>query len=274
MATKLSGPTTANNGAGIAPADGRVHTGRMRGSSLPPDLDGVFARLRRGPLVVVVRPDVRDAIEALGLDRSPVPPAGAARPGGGRGGAWIASLPPVGEAVVRPGRRGGWFGRLVRSRYFVGDRFVDELFLTERLRRRGAPVPEPLAAVRRERRPGYETWLVTRRIPGAVPVAEGLADAPADRVPGLLEAAGRAVGRLHRAGGDHADLNAWNLLVADDEAWVVDLDRGQLRPAPLAPGRAAADMTRLRRSFAKLGLIEALAAWPAFERGYASAPDA
>ena len=55
---------------------------------------------------------------------------------------------------------------------------------------------------------------------------------------------------------------------------IVDLDRGRLRPAPLAPARAAANLARLRRSFAKLGLAEALAAWPAFERGYASALDA
>lgn len=273
MATKLSGPTTGNNVAGIARAGGRLHTGRMPGSRLPPDLDA-FERRRTGPCVVVVRADVREAIEALGLDRSPAPPAGAASPDGGRGGAWIASLPAGGEIVIRPGRRGGWFGRWIRSRYFIGDRFVDELILTERLRRRGAPVPEPLAAVRRARPPGYETWLVTRRIPGAVPAAEAWAAAPEGRLPDLLDAAGRAVGRLHAAGGEHADLNAWNVLVGDDRAWIVDLDRGGLRPAPLARARATANLARLRRSLVKLELTGALAAWPAFECGYASVLEA
>lgn len=274
MATKLSDPTTGNNVAGIARAIGRLHTGRMPGSRLPSDLDDAFERVRTGPHVFVVRSDVREALEALGLDRSPAPPTGAASPGGGRGGAWIAPLPMGGEIVIRPGRRGGWFGRWIRSRYFLGDRFVDELILTERLRRRGAPVPEPLAAVRRGRRPGYETWLVTRRIPGVVPAAEAWATAPEGRLPDRLEAAGRAVGRLHAAGGEHADLNAWNILVGDDDAWIVDLDRGRLRPAPLARAGAAANLARLRRSLAKLGLAEALEAWPAFERGYASVLDA
>lgn len=250
----------------------------MRRSTLPPDLDGVFERLRCGPRIVVVRSEVREALEALGLDRSPAPTAGAAIPAGGRGGAWIVSLPTGGEAVVRPGRRGGWFGRLVRSRYFVGDRFVQELILTERLRRRGAPVPEPLAAVRHEHRPGYATWLVTRRIPGTVPAAEALAAAPADRMDVLLEAAGRGVGRLHRAGADHADLNAWNVLLRCDgerpDAWIVDLDGARLQAGALGPRRAAANLARLRRSLAKLALSGALAAWPAFERGYTSAPEA
>lgn len=274
MATKLSDPTTGNNVAGIARAIGRLHTGRMPGSRLPSDLDDAFERVRTGPHVFVVRGDVREVLEELGLDRSPAPPTGAASPGGGRGGAWIAPLPMGGEIVIRPGRRGGWFGRWIRSRYFLGDRFVDELILTERLRRRGAPVPEPLAAVRRGRRPGYETWLVTRRIPGVVPAAAAWATAPEGRLPDRLEAAGRAVGRLHAAGGEHADLNAWNILVGDDDAWIVDLDRGRLRPAPLARARAAANLARLRRSLAKLGLAYALEAWPAFERGYASVLDA
>lgn len=246
-------------------------------TTVPADLADAF-ELRRAPgRIALVRLGFGPAFDALGLLASPradQPPHATA---GGRGGAWIADAGPEGEIVVRPGRRGGWAGKLVRARYFAGDRFLEELVLTERLRRRGAPVPKPLAAVRRQRRVGYETWLATRRIPGATPGADVLAAAPMDRLPDLLRAMGRAVSALHRAGGDHADLNAWNVLIAADaagsaepRAFVVDLDRGRLRPAPLGGRRARANLARLRRSLRKLGLADALAAWAEFERGYAS----
>jgi 3-deoxy-D-manno-octulosonic acid kinase len=243
----------------------------MSAAPMPPDLADTFESVRRGRTSAIVRIDFRPGFEALGLDRSPHPPDDAEPTKGGRGEAWIASLPTGDEAVVRPGRRGGWFGRLVRRRYFLGDRFVAELVLTERLRRRGAPVPMPLAAVRRERRVGYETWMITRRIPAARPAAELLGAGPEAQRASRLETLGYAVGRLHAAGGDHADLNAWNVLLDGDDAYVVDLDRGRLRTAPLDPGRAAANLSRLRRSLERLGLDDALAAWSAFERGYAAA---
>ena len=242
-------------------------------STVPADLTGAF-ELRRAPArVALVRSDFGPTFEALGLLGSPASDPRAPPTVGGRGGAWIADAGGPGEIVIRPGRRGGWFGKLVRARYFAGDRFLDELVLTERLRRRGAPVPDPLAAVRRQRRVGYETWLITRRIPGAVPAADLLAGAPAERLPDLLRAMGRAVAALHGAGGDHADLNAWNVLIAGSDeprAHVVDLDRGRLRSAPLGATRAAANLARLRRSLGRLGLVDALAAWTEFESGYAS----
>jgi 3-deoxy-D-manno-octulosonic acid kinase len=250
-------------------------------TTVPADLADAF-ELRRGPgRVALVRSDFAPAFEALGLLASPVADEGARSTAGGRGGAWIADPGSGGDIVIRPGRRGGWPGRFIRARYFADDRFLEELVLTERLHRRGAPVPVPLAAVRRQRSIGYETWLATRRIPGASPAADTLATAPADRLPGLLHAMGRAVCALHRAGGDHADLNAWNVLIADavagagePRAYVVDLDRGRLRPAPLAARRARANLARLRRSLRKRGLAAALAAWPELERGYASAEGA
>lgn len=248
-------------------------------TGVPPDLADEFELRRRDRSVALVRSDFAAAFDELGLLESPEPGGVRRAPAGGRGGAWIAAPEGGEEAVVRPGRRGGWIARFNRSRYFAGDRFLDELVLTERLRRRGAPVPRPLAAVRRDHRIGYETWLATRHLPGTAPAARLIAAASADRLPALLHAVGRAVRALHEAGGDHADLNAWNVLIAAGEtsapeAWIVDLDRGRISPRPLTGRRARANLARLRRSFVKLGLASALEAWPALERGYASAPDA
>ncbi|HSM09861.1 MAG TPA: lipopolysaccharide kinase InaA family protein [Gemmatimonadota bacterium] len=254
-------------------------------TTVPSDLADSFELRRMPGRVALVRSDFGPAFEALGLLASPGAPTAATEPArataGGRGGARIVDAGAGDEIVVRPGRRGGWFGKLVRSRYFAGDRFTDELILTERLRRRGAPVPEPLAAVRQQRRVGYETWLATRRIPGAEPAAVTLAATPAERLAGPLRAMGRAVRALHDAGGDHADLNAWNVLITpagagsgEARAHVVDLDRGHLRPAPLGARRVESNFARLRRSLRKLELDHVLAAWPEFERGYASGASA
>ena len=59
------------------------------------------------------------------------------------------------------------------------------------------------------------------------------------------------IARIHRAGLDHADLNAHNLLFEDGgRGWVIDLDRSQLR-IPATPWREA-NLARLERSLLKL----------------------
>ena len=65
------------------------------------------------------------------------------------------------------------------------------------------------------------------------------------------EEAGRLIARSHRAGLDHADLNAHNLLFnAAGQGWVIDLDRGELRIP--ATGWRERNLARLRRSVLKL----------------------
>ena len=65
------------------------------------------------------------------------------------------------------------------------------------------------------------------------------------------EEAGRLIARSHRAGLDHADLNAHNLLFdPGGNGWVIDLDRGQLRIP--ASGWRQRNLKRLHRSLLKL----------------------
>ncbi len=195
---------------------------------------------------------------------------------GGRGGVRIVTAGALGEAVVRPYRRGGFVEKINRRRYFVGDRAFSEFVSTHRLRRRGAPVPEALAAVQSAMRPGYEACLVTRRIPKAPPAAVILAAASESSRVRVLESMGRAIRLLHEAGGVHADLNAHNILVSEEgegPAFVIDLDRVAVQTGPAPERRARANLQRLRRSFLKLGLDEALAEWDQLEQGYSAPPD-
>lgn len=167
---------------------------------------------------------------------------------GGRGAAWFVDA-PFGAMVLRHYRRGGLVAHVSRDRYWWNGearvRGVAEFRLLREAARRGVPVPAALATLYLRRGAHYRAAILIERIPGARTLAE-LAiggDAPwAD--------AGRLVARMHRAGLDHADLNADNILIdARGQAHVIDLDRGRLR----APGEGWRrwNLARLHRSLLK-----------------------
>jgi len=170
---------------------------------------------------------------------------------GGRGSAWFIASGSR-QWVLRHYRRGGWIARVSLDRYvWMGEarvRAFAEWLLLDALTRRGLPVPTPVAA--RYQRTGwvYRCDLITQRIEDAKPLSAALA------LEALPEARWRAVGaaiaRLHRAGVDHADLNAHNILIGVNGAvTVIDFDRGRLRP----PGAwSSRNLQRLQRSLAKV----------------------
>lgn len=258
------------------------------GVQLPEWMAAEYAVIHAGRTTAVVRNDFIDSFHGSRLvdcARAPVlslPEADDTSEGGrlpipgGRGGVRVVPAGPLGEAVVRPYRRGGWVEKLNRRRYFAGDRAFSELVATRRLHRRGAPVPEALAAIQTRVHPGYEACFVTRRIPKTLPAASVLSGAAPTGLAGMLESIGRAIRALHDAGGVHADLNAFNILLrreGEGRAFVIDLDRARVLAGPVPARRARENLQRLRRSFLKIGLDQALAEWHELERGYATAPD-
>lgn len=168
---------------------------------------------------------------------------------GGRGAAWFIDA-PGGQLVLRHYRRGGVAARFSREGYvWQGEsrvRSLREFRLARELLRRGVPVPVPVAAVYERDGMRYRAALLMERLPGVRTLAElaSQGDAP-------WETAGRLVAQAHRAGLDHADLNASNLLF--DKAgngWVIDLDRGVLRAG--GGGWRQRNLDRLKRSLLKL----------------------
>lgn len=246
-------------------------------SPIPDWLDDRFVARRSGAVTAAVRDDFREYFDRYDLmqaaDRPPEAPgvgtSGGEASGAGRGVVYHLPVGKLGQAVLRPYRRGGLVRHLVERRYFLGDRAFDELTLTERLRRLDLPVPEPLAAVQRSLSPGYRAALVTRRIPGVDPLP-ALLEAGSRDADGLMAAAGRTVGRMHREGAWHADLNAFNLLAdpTGGPVHVVDFDRGRFFEDAVTGFFARSNRKRLRKSLEKLGLDEARSAWPAFEEAY------
>jgi 3-deoxy-D-manno-octulosonic acid kinase len=176
-----------------------------------------------------------------------------ARPvaGSGRGGAWFVDAP--GRALVlRHYLRGGkvaafnrdwhlWRG-MARSRSFAEFRLLHEL------RAHGLPVPAPVAACYWRSGMGYHAAILLVRIEGVRSLAER---AQTDGRDAPWEEAGRLVARMHRAGVDHADLNAHNLLFGNEgRGWIIDFDRARVRIP--ATGWRELNLRRLARSLEKI----------------------
>ena len=171
--------------------------------------------------------------------------------GSGRGGAWFIDA-SHGPCVLRQYLRGGLVGRFNRDLHlWRGTRRVRsfvEFRLLRELLRRGLPVPEPIAASYLRRGLTYRAWILLERLPDVRSLADLVAESPADAP---WEQTGRLIARFHRAGLDHADLNAHNILFDSlGKGWFIDLDRGQLR-IPETRWRER-NLARLERSLLKL----------------------
>jgi len=171
---------------------------------------------------------------------------------GGRGGtSFIAA--PIGQCVLRHYRRGGMVARVMGDRYlWTGaerTRGFAEFRLLAALHERGLHVPAPVAARFERQGVHYRADLITRRIEHAETLAQLLALERCDAA--VAARVGAALAQFHDAGAYHADLNAHNLLLDSGAVWVIDFDRGELRP----PARAwqLANLARLKRSLIKLG---------------------
>ena len=170
---------------------------------------------------------------------------------GGRGGAWFVDA-PFGQAVLRRYLRGGLMAKLSHDRYVwhgaTRTRSFAEFRLSRALIERGVPVPPPLAAMYRREGLFYRCAILVARLPDVHTLADR-ASVAGDGAP--WEEAGRLVARAHRAGLDHADLNAHNLMFDSlGQGWVIDLDRGRM--VIPATGWREANLARLKRSLLKL----------------------
>jgi 3-deoxy-D-manno-octulosonic acid kinase len=199
----------------------------------------------------------------------------------GRGSAWFVAT--GGGWVLRHSRRGGWMARLSQDGYFwAGEsrvRTFAEFRLLAELASRGLPVPVPIAARYERRGLLYRCDLITQRIVDARPLSAVLMLAPLDEHG--WRHVGAALGRLHGAGADHADLNAHNILLdGTGKVSVIDFDRGKLRTPsdPRRPvGWAARNLSRLRRSLMKISRDlpperSSAATWQWLLAGYTEAP--
>jgi 3-deoxy-D-manno-octulosonic acid kinase len=176
--------------------------------------------------------------------------AQAVRGQGGRGAAWFVRG-AFGDGVLRHYRRGGWMARLSDDGFlWRGEGRVRSLLeyrLLAQLRGLGLPVPAPIAACYRHGGGRYRAAIIVERIAGAEAFAARVAAAGAAAP---WSDVGREVGRCHRLGAHHADLNANNLLLDPAGAvFLIDWDKGRLEAASGHWCRSVLD--RLERSLRK-----------------------
>jgi 3-deoxy-D-manno-octulosonic acid kinase len=169
---------------------------------------------------------------------------------GGRGSVCVLHA-QAGDWVLRHYRRGGFVARISRDRYFWtgadATRSFREWRLLAELHRRGLPVPPPIAA--RYVRAGvfYQADLITARLMDARTLSALIRERPlaAER----WRQIGRTIARFHAEGVHHTDLNANNVMLTDDDVYLIDFDRGRIR------ARGAwedAVIARFKRSLDKL----------------------
>ena len=170
---------------------------------------------------------------------------------GGRGGARFVDA-PFGPCVLRQYLRGGMAAKLSHDQYLWRGanrtRSFAEFRLMRALRALKLPVPRPIAAFYMREGMRYRAAILMERLEGV----RSLADRALVAGRGApWEETGRLIARFHRAGLDHADLNAHNILFdANGHGWLIDFDRGVLR-IPATRWRER-NLKRLLRSLIKL----------------------
>jgi 3-deoxy-D-manno-octulosonic acid kinase len=182
-----------------------------------------------------------------------------------------------GHAVLRQCLRGGWPARISRENYFFTgfdrSRPLAEFNMLARLRTLGLPVPHPLAAQCVRAGIFYSGSLLTRRIMDVVPLADLLGST--DAGPELWRATGACIRRFHDQGVVHADLNARNILIQDNETvYLIDFDRARVKKGAQVSFKG--NLSRLRRSLDKLWPVDATdrldASWASLLEAYAAVP--
>jgi 3-deoxy-D-manno-octulosonic acid kinase len=152
---------------------------------------------------------------------------------GGRGSVAVVN---AGEQrwVIRHYLRGGWMAKLSHDSYvWLGrsrTRSFAEWRLLAELRRRGLPVPAPIAARYIRGALTYQADLITQELGDCRTLADSITGAELPRE--QWSAIGKTLATFHREGVYHADLNAHNIMLARNGSapvYLLDFDRGRLR---------------------------------------------
>ena len=149
---------------------------------------------------------------------------------GGRGAAWFVKA-EFGDAVLRHYRRGGWAAKISDARYLWRDessaRSIHEFHFMQTLREKNLPVPKPIAVMVLKKGLFYRAAILLERIPNVQSFLECVHQ-QTESAP--WAALGRAIAAFHKAGAQHADLNAQNILLdSNQKIWLIDWDKAQFQ---------------------------------------------
>ncbi|NOX27143.1 MAG: 3-deoxy-D-manno-octulosonic acid kinase [Gammaproteobacteria bacterium] len=155
------------------------------------------------------------------------------------------------EMVAKHYLRGGLLSHFVHDQYFACDveatRAFKEWHLLGKMRALGLPVPKPVAARVLIQGCFYRADLVTEKINLAKTLAEKLTEVSLGYE--AWQAVGVLIKRFHQLGVYHADLNANNIIINEQqELFLLDFDKGQIK---LGEAWKINNIERLLRSLLK-----------------------
>lgn len=155
-----------------------------------------------------------------------------------------------GRCVVRHFRRGGSVASALGDRYLraSGNRVLQELRASVEARGRGVATPEVKVAAWYDVGIFRRYDIATSYIPSAGDLSDVLFDDAARAA--ALSHATLLLRQLISAGMMHRDLNLKNILVTDERAYVIDLDRAEVFDR-LTQAQASAMRDRMLRSLTK-----------------------
>lgn len=225
--------------------------------------------LRENGSRLLVHPDYRDEVTVAWFN--PGHWGDRARPvsSGGRGGAWFITAGSH-NVVLREYLRGGLIAKISRNAYvFTGEsavRSFAEFRLLNQLVGMALPVPRPVAAwYRKTSLLRYQAALIIEKLERTTPLAELITSLD----DGAWQRLGGTIRRFHDAGVRHADLNCFNVLVRDEDFFLIDFDKGRIMDEGAFARWKAANLERFARSLRKVAGEAAQArVWESFMHGY------
>ncbi len=181
---------------------------------------------------------------------------------------------PFGPAALRSYLRGGVPARFSKDRYFFTglerSRPFREFRLLVEMNMLELPVPVPIAAFIERKGFFYQGSILMQKIEGARPLSDYLGTEREDSA--IWAATGRCIRRFHKAGVNHSDLNANNLLMDGngENIYLIDFDRCTINTGSVISGQR--NLSRLKRSLTGLwpanAQISLAACWNKLMEGY------
>jgi len=168
----------------------------------------------------------------------------------GRGSVWMIKSDD-GKWVLKHYYRGGLYAKISRDKYLwsglQNTRAVREFKLLTHMHKQGLPCPKPVAVQVKKSGLFYTNDLITEFIRHQTTFAKSLNQN--GNMVQLWAQVGQVIARFHACGIYHADLNVHNLLINNDDVYLIDFDKGEIKNNHKAWPQA--NLARLKRSIEK-----------------------
>ncbi len=155
------------------------------------------------------------------------------------------------DLVLKQYLRGGMVASLLFDRYFGFNhqhtRAFKEFHLLHQLQQLNLPAPIPVAAIAEHSGLFFRASLLMLEIPKAKTLADQLMAFTLDN--SSWQAIGYCIAQFHQHDVYHADLNARNILLSENQVHLIDFDKGAIRY--LGDSWKTSNLARLKRSLLK-----------------------